>query len=56
MFKRQFRLSREDFYELESAILSNKVHHGYDLEQHYKYARLSSGSPISIELRLLITL
>jgi len=56
MFKRQFRLSREDFYEVESAILSNKVRHGYDLEQHYKYARLSSGSPISIELRLLITL
>jgi len=56
MFKRQFRLSREDFYEVESAILSNKVRHGYDLEQHYKYARLSSGSPISIELWLLITL
>jgi len=56
MFIHQFRLSREDFYELEGAILSNKLRQGYDLEQHYKYACLSSGSPISIELRLFITL
>jgi hypothetical protein len=56
MFKRQFRLSCEEFYELEGAILSSKLCQGYDLEQHYKYARLSSGSPISIELQLFITL
>jgi hypothetical protein len=56
MFKRHFRLSCEDFYELEGAILSNKLRQGYALEQHYKYACLSSGSPISIELRLFITL
>jgi len=35
MLIHQFRLSREDFYELEGAILSNKLCQGYDLEQHY---------------------
>ncbi len=56
MFKRQFRLCREDFYQLEQAVLDHKLRQGYNLERHYKYASWSSGSPITLELRLFITL
>jgi hypothetical protein len=56
MFKRQFWLSPEDFHLLESLILDHKCQHGYDYEQHMKYATKSSGSPIMLELRLFITL
>ena len=56
MFKRQFRLSREDFSLLESLILDHKCRNGYDYEKHIKYATRSSGSPVTLELRLYITL
>ncbi len=56
MFKRQFRLCREDFYQLEQAVLDHKLCQGYNLERHYKYASWSSRSPITLELRLFITL
>jgi hypothetical protein len=36
--------------------MKQKIDGGYDLEQHHKYASLSSGSPISLELQLYITL
>ncbi len=56
MFKLQFRLSPEDFYQLEKAILDHKFRQGYDLERHYRHASRSSGSPITLEVRLFITL
>ena len=52
MFKWQFRLSWEDFYLLESLILDHKCRNGYDYEKHIKYATMSSGSLISLELKL----
>jgi hypothetical protein len=36
--------------------LDHKIRNGYDYEKHIKYASLSSGSPITLELRLYITL
>jgi hypothetical protein len=41
---------------LEKAILDHKFTQGYDLERHYKYASWSSGSPITLDLRVFITL
>jgi len=45
-----------EFYLLESLILDHKSRNGYDYEQHIKYATQSSGSPITLELQLFITL
>ena len=56
MFKCQFRLCREDFYELEQAIMNHKTTQGYDMGRHYTFACRSSGSPITLELRLFITM
>jgi DDE superfamily endonuclease len=56
MFKRQFRLTREDFWHLYNSLLLYKTANGYDIEKHEYYANLSSGSPITLELRLYITL
>jgi hypothetical protein len=56
MFKHQIQLSREDFALLENLILDHKIQKGYDYEKHIKYASLSSGSAITLELRLYITL
>jgi len=56
MFKRQFRMCREDFYGLEKIIMDHKATQGYDMGRHYKQASCSSGSPITLELRLFITM
>jgi hypothetical protein len=56
MFKRQFRLTRPDFFLLEATIMEYMEMSGYDFEQHTRYATRSSGSPILLELRLYITL
>ena len=56
MFKRQFRLTRPDFFLLEQAIFENMSKKGYDLKKHYASATNSSGSPITLELRLYVTL
>jgi hypothetical protein len=36
--------------------MDHKERQGYDMECHYKYAPCSSGSPITLELQLFITL
>ena len=56
MFKRQFRLTREDFFLLERCIYDNMAKKGYDPKKHYDLATRSSGSPITLELRLYVTL
>jgi len=57
IFQRQFRLSREDFYAIHQAIMNFKTSYcGYDEEKHFKFATLSSGSPVTLELILFITL
>ena len=57
IFQQQFRLSREDFYTVQQAMMNYKTSHcGYDEENHFKFATLSSGSPVTLELRLFITL
>jgi len=56
MFRRQFRVTRSDFLLLEATILESMERKGYDLARHACYAARSSGSPISLELRLYITL
>jgi len=56
MFRRQFRITRSDFTLLEATILENMEGKGYDSSRHACYAAQSSGSPISLELRLYITL
>jgi hypothetical protein len=56
MFKRQFRLTREDFFLLERCIYDNMAKKGYDSKKHYDLATRSSGSPITLELRLYVTL
>ncbi len=52
MPKRQFRFCHEEFYQLERAVSDHKLRQGYNLE----YASWSSGSPITLELKLFITL
>jgi hypothetical protein len=37
-------------------ILDHKIQNSYDYEKHIKYDILSSGSPITLEFRLYITL
>jgi hypothetical protein len=49
IFERMFRLAREDFFELLAKI-------AHKLEKNEEMARRSSGSAISPEMRLLITL
>jgi hypothetical protein len=56
VFRHQFRMRREDFYELEKVIMDHKERQGYDMEHHYKYAFWSRGSPITLELWLFIML
>ncbi len=56
MFRRQFRVTRADFALLEGTILEHMQINGYDYAKHASYAARSSGSPISLELRLYITL
>jgi hypothetical protein len=56
MFRYQFRMCREEFYELEKVIMDHKERQGYDMECHYKYASWSSGSPITLVLWLFIIL
>ena len=56
MFKRQFRLPRPDFFLLQHAIFENMSKKGYDLKKHHALATNSSGSPITLELRLYVTL
>jgi len=57
MFQWQFTLSREDFYAVDQAIMNYKTSHcGDDEEKHFKFATLSSGSPVTLELILFITL
>jgi len=56
MFRRQFRVSREDFSLLENAIFEKMERRGYDVDKHTSYAIQSSGSAITLELRLYITL
>jgi hypothetical protein len=56
MFKRQFRLTREDFFLHERCIYDNMAKKGYDSKKHYDLATRSSGSPITLELRLYVTL
>jgi hypothetical protein len=57
MFQQQFRLSRDDFYAVHEAIINLKTsHYGYDEKMHFKFATLSSGSQVTLELRLFITL
>jgi len=41
---------------LEATILESMERKGYDLARHACYTARSSGSPISLELRLYITL
>jgi hypothetical protein len=56
-FQWQFRLSREDYYAVHQAIMNYKTSHcGYDEEKLFKFATLSSGSPVTLELPLFITL
>ena len=56
MFQRQFRLTLEDFFLLERCIYDQMSEKGYDLKKHHVYAVRSSGSPVTLELRLYITL
>ncbi len=57
MFQRQFRLSRDDFYAVHEAIINHKAsQYGYEEKKLFKFATLSSGSPVTLELRLFITL
>ncbi len=56
MFRFQFRMCKEDFYELEKVIKDHKERQGYDMEHHYKYASWSNVSPINLELWLFVML
>jgi hypothetical protein len=56
MFKRQFCRTRPDFWVLNSVIMAHKIKNGYNKEQHYSFANISSGSPITLELQLYVTL
>jgi hypothetical protein len=56
MFKRQFRLAQEDFFLLECRIFDNVAKKGYDSKKHHVFATRSSGSPITLRLRLYVTL
>jgi hypothetical protein len=56
MFDQQFRITRSDFLLLESAILDHMARNGYNFERHTMYATRISGLPISLELRLYVTL
>jgi hypothetical protein len=56
MFRRQFQVTRDDFSSLETAILENMGRNGYNVSRHVAYATQSSGSPITVELRLYMTL
>jgi hypothetical protein len=55
MFERQYRISREDFWDIHRAVMDKKVLDGYDEAKHLKYATISSGSPVTLELRMYIT-
>jgi hypothetical protein len=46
----------EDFSLLHTAILDYFTQKGYNESKCYKYAKSSSGSPISIELQLHVIL
>jgi len=57
MFKRQFCMTRPVFFFLwEATIMENMERNRYDYEKHNSFATRSSRSPISLELRLYITL
>jgi hypothetical protein len=56
MVKPQFCLTRQDFRYLHNKIIFYKFKNGYNQEQHHEYAYRSSGSPITLELRLYMTL
>jgi hypothetical protein len=57
MFKRQFRLTRTSFWHLHNMLLLYKwENHDYYIQKHYKYAIRSSGSPVTLELQLYITI
>jgi hypothetical protein len=56
MFKRKFHMTRPDFFLLEATIMENMERNGYNHEKHNSFATRSSGSSISLELRLYITL
>jgi hypothetical protein len=56
MFRRQFRVTRDEVSLLETPILENMGRNGYNVSRHVAYATPSSGSPITMELRLYIML
>jgi hypothetical protein len=56
MFRRQFRVTRDDFSLLETTILENMGRNGYNVSRHVAYATRSSGSLITVELQLYIML
>ena len=56
MLKQQLRLPRPDFFLLQHAIFGNMTKKGYDLKKNHALATNSSGSPITLELRLYVTL
>jgi hypothetical protein len=57
IFWRHFGLCCEDFKQLYTASMQHLVmKKGYDAVKHSKMANKSSGSPISLELQLYITL
>jgi hypothetical protein len=51
MFKWQFCLCHEEFNRLHTAILNYINRNGYEERKHHKHARISSGSPITLELQ-----
>lgn len=50
MFHRQFWLCCKDFYFLHNRIGEHKISQRYDEEKSYKYAALSNGSPVTLEI------
>jgi len=49
-------VTRDEVSLLETAILENMGRNGYNVSRHVAYVTPSSGSPITMELRLYITL
>ena len=60
MFKRQFRLCREDFTDLLSKMINKypgKSNNGLEnLDYSYEMGRRSSGTCVPLEIKLYITL
>ena len=49
-------MTRDEVSLLETAILENMGRNGYNVSRHVAYATQSSGYPITVELRLYMTL